>query len=63
MQILINVPDTLPKPLIQKRIKQLEKSLVWALLAERVANNPVHLAGYSEHIKKICRNLDKALKT
>ena len=27
MQILINVPDTLPKPLIQKRIKQLEESL------------------------------------
>jgi hypothetical protein len=71
MQILINVPDTLPKPLIQKRIKQLEESLKkeaekskkkaskWALLAERVANNPVHLAGYSEHTKKICRNLEK----
>jgi hypothetical protein len=25
---------------------------VWALLAERVANNPVHLAGYSEQLKK-----------
>jgi len=64
MQILINVPDTLPKPLVQKRIKQLEESLKkeaeksrkkaskWALLAERVANNPVHLAGYSEQLKK-----------
>jgi len=27
MQILINVPDALPKNLIQKRIKQLEESL------------------------------------
>ena len=64
MQILINVPDTLPKSLIQKRIKQLEESLKkeaekpkkkaskWALLAERVANNPAHLAGYSEQLKK-----------
>ncbi len=64
MQIIINVPDTLPKPLIQKRIKQLEESLIkeaekakqepskWALLAEKVANNPVHLAGYSEQLKK-----------
>ena len=64
MQILINVPDTLPKSLIQKGIKQLEESLKkeaekskqksskWALLAERVVNNPVHLAGYSEQLKK-----------
>lgn len=64
MQIIINVPDTLPKALIQKRIKQLEDSLKkeaekadektskWALLAEKVANNPVHLSGYSEQLKK-----------
>jgi len=70
MQIIINVPDTLPKSLIQKHIKQLAESLKkevekakqepskWALLAEKVANNPVHLAGYSEHTKKICRNLE-----
>jgi hypothetical protein len=46
MQILINVPDTLPKPLskthqatgrkLKKRSgKFQEKSLVWALLTER----------------------------
>ncbi len=64
MQMLINVPDTLPKPLIEKRIQQLEENLKkeaeksnqkpskWASLAERVANNPVHLAGYSEQLKK-----------
>jgi hypothetical protein len=64
MQILINVPDTLPKPIIKKRIKKLEESLKeeaekskkktskWALLAERVANNHIHLAGYSEQLKK-----------
>lgn len=64
MQVLINVPDTLPQTLIQKHIKQLEESLKkeaekakekpskWALLAERINNNPVHLAGYSEQLKK-----------
>lgn len=64
MQVLINVPDTLPQTLIQKHIKQLEESLMkeaerankkpskWALLAERVNNDPVHLAGYSEQLKK-----------
>jgi Txe/YoeB family toxin of Txe-Axe toxin-antitoxin module len=64
MQVLINVPDTLPQTLIQKRIKQLEESLMkeaektnkkpskWALLAERVNNDPFHLAGYSEQLKK-----------
>lgn len=71
MQVLINVPDTLPNALIQERVKELEESLKkeaekfkqkpskWALLAERVANNPVHLEGYSEHTKRICRNLEK----
>ena len=64
MQITINVPDTLPQDLIYKRIKRLEETLKkeaekrkkkpskWALLAERVNNDPNHLAGYSEQLKK-----------
>ncbi len=64
MQVLINVPDNLPQVIIQKHIKQLEQNLVkearkiakkpskWALLAEKVDNNPVHLEGYSEQLKK-----------
>ena len=64
MQITINVPDTLPQDLIQKRIKRLEETLKkeaekrkkkpskWTLLTERVNNDPNHLAGYSEQLKK-----------
>ena len=64
MQVLINVPDNLPQSLVQKRISQLEERLKkeaqkitekpskWALLAEKVNNNPVHLDGYSEQLKK-----------
>lgn len=35
--------------------KKLTNTSKWALLAERVDNNPTHLAGYSEQLKKDMR--------
>lgn len=60
MQILINVPDTLPQSLIQKRIKQLEESLKkaaeksklkpskWEKMVQRIQSKTFDLEDYTE---------------
>jgi hypothetical protein len=60
MQILINVPDTLPKALIQQRIKELEDRLKqeaqqsqktasrWEKMVQRIESKAFDLEDYSE---------------
>jgi hypothetical protein len=50
MQILINVPDTLPKNLIQKRIKQLEESLKKEARRYRLAGSVIVHSTYMRAI-------------
>ena len=52
MQILINVPDTLPQAVIQQRIKELEESLK----KEALPPEKKHLSG-SKWYKELKQNL------
>ncbi|NOR81589.1 MAG: hypothetical protein GQ529_12285 [Methyloprofundus sp.] len=60
MQILINVPDTLPQAVIQQRIKELEESLKkealppekktskWQEMVQRIESNAFDLGDYTD---------------
>jgi len=47
------VKDALNKQALQPRIASLEpKPSKWAKIAQGIANDPIHLAGYSKQLKK-----------
>ena len=60
MQILINVPDTLPQAVIQQRIKELEESLKkealppekktskWQKMVQRIESKAFDLGDYTD---------------
>jgi len=59
MQILINVPDTLPQAVIQQRIKELEESLKkealssektskWQKMVQRIESKSFDLGDYTD---------------
>ena len=60
MQILINVPDTLPQAVIQQRIKELEESLkkealppekitsTWQKMVHRIESKAFDLGDYTD---------------
>ena len=60
MQIVINVPDTLPKEIIQQRVKELEESLKkearqakkilskWETMVQRIESKSFDLEDYTD---------------
>lgn len=64
MQVIINVPDTLPAVLIQQRVKQLEESLKkeaeqankktskWEKMVQRIESKSFDLNNYTENFNQ-----------